>query len=466
MTADAVASLSKQMTAATYDFASFHNLADADVYTKLRSGVMGEAEGLKSLGIILNESTLKQSMLNMGIQGTFTALDEETKIRVRWNAIMAQSADAQGDVTRTAGSYTNSLKGIKGLWSDFLADAGAKFTPVLTGLFNTIMEAWPKIEPALMGLVDMLADGLSTAVPIIVELGGTLLPILTDAIGVVFKVLQPIIPIFGSLANTLLPPLMSYIGMLASTILPPFVNILDVLNTSVLQPLMPVFMQIVGAFLPVLGSLLEMVTPLLQAVAPIIQFVGNVLGVVAEVLGKIIGWVIDGVKPIADFFGSLFGGAKSASGEMSKLADNTNAAAAANERYGASSDGMGTPPPSSLPYDWPDNPGGDYPIPGNAGGTNNWRGGMTRINEKGGELAYLPSGTKIIPADKSDKIISNSRSSKQSIFAPNIQISMDGDSSSEKIQRLKEELRALIREEYERMQEQEAKEDALQEALI
>jgi hypothetical protein len=43
---------------------------------------------------------------------------------------------------------------------------------------------------------------------------------------------------------------------------------------------------------------------------------------------------------------------------------------------------------------------------------------------------------------------------------------MDGDSSSEKIQRLKEELRALIREEYERMQEQEAKEDALQEALI
>lgn len=39
----------------------------------------------------------------------------------------------------------------------------------------------------------------------------------------------------------------------------------------------------------------------------------------------------------------------------------------------------------------------------NAGGTPYWRGGLTRINERGGEIVDLPSGTRIIPHDVSQK---------------------------------------------------------------
>jgi hypothetical protein len=42
----------------------------------------------------------------------------------------------------------------------------------------------------------------------------------------------------------------------------------------------------------------------------------------------------------------------------------------------------------------------------NAAGTDNWRGGPTWINERGGEIIDLPSGSRIIPADKSDKMMS------------------------------------------------------------
>ena len=41
----------------------------------------------------------------------------------------------------------------------------------------------------------------------------------------------------------------------------------------------------------------------------------------------------------------------------------------------------------------------------NAGGTDNWRGGPTWVNEKGGEIIDLPSGSRIIPADKSAKMM-------------------------------------------------------------
>jgi len=41
------------------------------------------------------------------------------------------------------------------------------------------------------------------------------------------------------------------------------------------------------------------------------------------------------------------------------------------------------------------------PIGANANGTNNWRGGLTRVNERGGEIMNLPGGTQIIPHDVS-----------------------------------------------------------------
>lgn len=43
----------------------------------------------------------------------------------------------------------------------------------------------------------------------------------------------------------------------------------------------------------------------------------------------------------------------------------------------------------------------DYNIPKNASGTDDWRGGLTYINEKGGEIVNLPRHTQIIPHDVS-----------------------------------------------------------------
>lgn len=45
-----------------------------------------------------------------------------------------------------------------------------------------------------------------------------------------------------------------------------------------------------------------------------------------------------------------------------------------------------------------------YAIGANASGTNFWRGGLTRINEEGGEILNLPRGTQIIPHDVSMEI--------------------------------------------------------------
>ena len=55
---------------------------------------------------------------------------------------------------------------------------------------------------------------------------------------------------------------------------------------------------------------------------------------------------------------------------------------------------MPKPTPSSLL---------SLPGLGKATGTPYWRGGYTRVNERGGEIMNLPSGTQIIPHDVSVK---------------------------------------------------------------
>lgn len=52
--------------------------------------------------------------------------------------------------------------------------------------------------------------------------------------------------------------------------------------------------------------------------------------------------------------------------------------------------------------------GGVKSITGNATGTNYFEGGLTHINENGGEIVNLPNGTQIIPHDVSQKMVGSS----------------------------------------------------------
>lgn len=55
------------------------------------------------------------------------------------------------------------------------------------------------------------------------------------------------------------------------------------------------------------------------------------------------------------------------------------------------------------------------------------------MNEEGGELAVLPSGTQIIPADRSEQLVNQIANNQNSarveqVFSPNITISVSGGS--------------------------------------
>jgi phage-related protein len=63
-------------------------------------------------------------------------------------------------------------------------------------------------------------------------------------------------------------------------------------------------------------------------------------------------------------------------------------------------------------------------IPGFKTGVTNWKGGLARINEQGGEIVNLPSGANVIPHDISMQIANAIGS--QSNQPINISLNLDG----------------------------------------
>ena len=101
-------------------------------------------------------------------------------------------------------------------------------------------------------------------------------------------------------------------------------------------------------------------------------------------------------------------------------------------------------------------------------GTEDFQGGWTHINERGGEMAYLPSGTAIIPADKTDEIINNSTSSSSvtyedhSTFSPTISITLGGETTKADAEEIVRRVKQAMEDFWQEKKEEEYHERTLQ----
>ena len=102
--------LSRDMTLLAEDMASFYNLSSEEAFTKIRTGLTGETEPLKALGILVDDATIKQYAYANGIAKTGSELSNTEKVMARYIAISQQTATASGDLARTINSPANQLR--------------------------------------------------------------------------------------------------------------------------------------------------------------------------------------------------------------------------------------------------------------------------------------------------------------------------------------------------------------------
>ena len=146
--------MSQQLTQLTYDLASFKNLDFETAFQKLQSGISGEIEPLRNVGVALSEATLQELAYSLGIERSVSAMSEAEKAQLRYIQIMRSSADWQADMGKTLMSPANAIRVVKEQFGLLARAIGNVFIPILMMAIPYVMV----ITEALTNLANALAD--------------------------------------------------------------------------------------------------------------------------------------------------------------------------------------------------------------------------------------------------------------------------------------------------------------------
>ncbi|MFN3470512.1 MAG: hypothetical protein ACK4Z7_12510 [Novosphingobium sp.] len=209
------AQMSQQFAMLAQDLASFYNVDPGTALQKLRSGLTGESEPLRDFGVFMTEAAVKAQALKMGLVPLNGELTEQQKIMARAGLIMAQTANAQGDLVRTSGSTANQLRAAQSAWSNFSLVIGQELIPALTPAieaFTGMIKRFAGMNPETRKWVVVLGAAAAVLGPVLIGVAGvastiaTLAPLLAGAGGAVAMfagVWLPLIALVGYVAYQL-----------------------------------------------------------------------------------------------------------------------------------------------------------------------------------------------------------------------------------------------------------------------
>jgi hypothetical protein len=161
--------MSTTLSGLAVDMASFFNATDQDAMLALRSAMTGEVESMKKFGVVMNDATLKEYALSVGIKKKILSMSNAEKTQLRYGYIMKATKNAQGDAARTANGFANASRALK----DSLRDLGTTMgQAVLPYLEKVIMAA----RDGLKRFKEMAAHSniLQTAMIVLAGVAGAL----------------------------------------------------------------------------------------------------------------------------------------------------------------------------------------------------------------------------------------------------------------------------------------------------
>lgn len=154
--AEAAYQMSTGLVQLAYDMASFYNLKPEEAFEKLRSGIVGETEPLRQLGILVDENTVKAYAYKNGIAAVGEELTEAQKVAARYGAILEQTSKAQGDLARTIDSPTNQLRILKSGIQKTAVSFGQMFLPAIgtvVSYLNKFVQCLQNMDPTMKKII-------------------------------------------------------------------------------------------------------------------------------------------------------------------------------------------------------------------------------------------------------------------------------------------------------------------------
>ncbi len=294
--------MSMSMAELAGDFASFYNLSHDEAWGKIRAGIAGETEPLKSLGINMSVANMEAYALTKGISTSWNAMNQSTQTMLRYNYLLEAGKNATGDFAKTQSSYANQLRVFNGMLLDFKGKMAEAFLPMGEKILELANKILPKLQQALKPIVEYISK--------------TVMPILQNEFNYMANEIFPMI--FNKLSefsNTLKT---SGIKEALKTLVPDiFVDmayfIKDIFSWIIKHSTIvtTALVAIGTGFLvfKTITTLVAIATTAVSAFGAVMAFITSPIGIAVVAIGAIAGiayLVYRNWQPIADFFKDLW----------------------------------------------------------------------------------------------------------------------------------------------------------------
>jgi hypothetical protein len=304
------ADMSTSLVELASDLASFNNLDPTDVLDKLRAGIVGEAEPLRTLGVNISAARTEAKALELGLGGVGRELTAAEKATANYALIMEDTALAQGDFARTSDGMANQQRTVAATFQDTMASVGQAFIPLIESLL-------PQVTAGLQAFGGFVTENMPTIQAVIKAV--------LDGIGAGFNFLTTtIIPsaveIFTWLAANVFPTLATAIDWIANNVLPVLIGAFEAVFGWVDQN-WPTISSIIGQALGAIQTAVGVVWPIVEAIAtvlfPAVSTAATTLftaldasfkliGGVFEVLGTVVSGVVRGIVEVWNVLAAFF----------------------------------------------------------------------------------------------------------------------------------------------------------------
>jgi hypothetical protein len=161
------AALGNHMSKLAADASSFYNIPMEEALLKIKSGLVGEAEPMRALGVLLDEESVKNYAYAAGLAVAGSKLDQQTKVMARAALITSGLADATGDLERTSGGFANQSRQLAGALQNIAAQIGESLLPAFTEFVNLMNQValdfstnFDGMKDKLGGFVDFVRGGI------------------------------------------------------------------------------------------------------------------------------------------------------------------------------------------------------------------------------------------------------------------------------------------------------------------
>jgi hypothetical protein len=238
------------------DLASFNNTSPEQAINAIGSALRGEAEPLRQYGVLLDDASLRQAALELGIISTTkNALTPQQKVLAAQALIYKQTGAAQGDFERTSDGLANRTRILTAQLENAKTTIGTALLPVVLELATLFSD---KVIPIVQKVADAFGDKKD-------GMGGTLSNLANSIKSFVQPIFEGLRSAFDKIKNTVIE------------------------NKDEFQA----FFDVVKAAAPIIGNVIGAAFNVAGTVAStVLNLISNVLGA----LKTIINTAIDGIN--------------------------------------------------------------------------------------------------------------------------------------------------------------------------